>query len=69
MDESFYKIPLLNKTDSIKAKELIEKAFSLYSKMSELKEGKFKEPKAENYKHGIPIEDARYILPLATKQI
>ena len=68
MDESFYKIPLLNKTDSIKAKELIEKAFSLYSKMSELKEGKFKgRPKAENYKHGIPIEDARYILPLATK--
>lgn len=68
MDESFYKIPLLNKTDSIKAKELIEKAFSLYSKMSELKEGKFKgRPKTENYKHGIPIEDARYILPLATK--
>ncbi|MGI6426124.1 MAG: FAD-dependent thymidylate synthase [Natronincolaceae bacterium] len=68
MDESSYEIPLLNETDSIKAKKLIEKAFRLYGKMSELKEGKFKgRPKAENYKHGIPIEDARYILPLATK--
>ncbi|MDI9475523.1 MAG: FAD-dependent thymidylate synthase [Natronincolaceae bacterium] len=68
MDESSYEIPLLNETDSIKAKKLIEKAFRLYGKMSELKEGKFKgRPKAENYKYGIPIEDARYILPLATK--
>ena len=68
MDESSYEIPLLNETDNIKAKELIEKAFRLYGKMSELKEGEFKgRPKAGNYKHGIPIEDARYILPLAAK--
>ena len=64
MDSSFYEIPQLDKTDNVKAKELIEKAFNLYIKMSELKEGEFKgRPKAENYKHRIPIEDARYILP------
>lgn len=68
MDESSYEIPLLNETDNIRAKELIEKAFKLYGKMSELKEEEFKgRPKAGNYKHGIPIEDARYILPLAVK--
>ena len=68
MDESSYEVPLLNETDNIKAKELIEKAFKLYGKMSELKEGKFKgRPKVGNYKYGILIEDARYILPLATK--
>ncbi len=38
-----------------------EKAFALYQKMSELNE------EGKGYKHGIPIEDARYILPLATK--
>ncbi len=68
MDKSSYKIPSLNGRDNIRAEELIQKAFKLYGKMSELKEGEFKgRPKAENYKHGIPIEDARYILPLATK--
>ncbi len=68
MDESSYEIPLLNETDNIKAEKLVEKAFRLYGKMSELKEGKFKgRPRTENYKYGIPIEDARYILPLATK--
>lgn len=68
MDESSYEIPLLNETDNTRAKELIKKAFKLYGIMSESKEGKFKgRPKAEDYKYGIPIEDARYILPLATK--
>lgn len=42
MDESSYEIPLLNETDNIRAKELIEKAFKLYGKMSELKEEEFK---------------------------
>ena len=42
MDESSYEIPLLNETDNIKAKELIEKAFRLYGKMSELRR-EFKE--------------------------
>ncbi|MFW5648723.1 MAG: FAD-dependent thymidylate synthase [Candidatus Alkaliphilus sp. MAG34] len=68
MDKSSYEIPELNEIDNIKAEELIEKAFKLYGKMSEPKAGKFEgRPKAENYKYGIPIEDARYILPLATK--
>ncbi|HZK58003.1 MAG TPA: FAD-dependent thymidylate synthase [Clostridia bacterium] len=68
MDKPSYEIPQLNETDNIKAVELIEKAFKLYAKMSEPKAGKFEgRPKAENYKYGIPIEDARYILPLATK--
>lgn len=68
MDKSAYGIPLLCEMDRVKAEELINKAFVLYGKMSELKEGDFKgRPKIENYKHGIPIEDARYILPLATK--
>lgn len=48
-------------------KKLCNKAFDLYTRMSE-KTGEFKgRPKIENYKNGIPIEDARYILPLATK--
>lgn len=47
--------------------ELIEKSFDLYKRMTELKddiEAKGR-PKLEYYKHGIPIEDGRYILPLA----
>jgi len=50
-----------------KSKELIEKAFDLYRRMTELRddiEAKGR-PKTEYYKHGIPIEDGRYILPLA----
>lgn len=68
MDKTSYEIPLLNKTDDIKAEQLIGKAFRLYGKMSQLKVGEFKgRPRMKNYKYGIPIEDARYILPLATK--
>jgi thymidylate synthase ThyX len=68
MDEESYSLPELSSADSRQAKELTHKAFELYEKMSELKEGDFKgRPKRENYKYGIPIEDARYILPLSTK--
>lgn len=68
MSKDSYMLPILDEEDSPKAAELIEKAFSLYNKMSQLREGSFKgRPKAEHYFYGIPIEDARYILPLATK--
>ena len=66
-DNSFI-LPELNYEDSKKAEALITKAFELYDKMSKHKDGDFKgRPKVENYLYGIPIEDARYILPLATK--
>lgn len=68
MSEDAYTLPDLDAEDSEKAKSLHNKIMRLYEKMSELKEGDFKgRPKIENYKHGIPIEDARYILPLSTK--
>lgn len=68
MDDHSYTLPYLDAVDDEKAKSLLDRLFELYKEMSELKEGDFKgRPKVENYKHGIPIEDARYILPLATK--
>lgn len=68
MGEDSYELPKLDSSDMEKSKKLMDSLFSLYSKMSELNEGDFKgRPKIENYKFGIPIEDARYILPLSTK--
>ena len=68
MREDAYKLPPLQGHDEEKAIELTKKAMHLYERMSELKEGEFKgRPKLENYKFGIPIEDARYILPLSIK--
>lgn len=68
LDEDAYQLPDLSAEDNKKSRDLINQAFQLYGKMSELKEGHFNgRPKTEHYKHGIPIEDARYILPLATK--
>ncbi|MDR3543156.1 MAG: FAD-dependent thymidylate synthase [Desulfosporosinus sp.] len=68
MSEGSYILPKLEENDGKVATELIEKAFGLYGRMSQLKEGSFKgRPKSEHYMHGIPIEDARYILPLSTK--
>lgn len=68
MKEDSYIIPKLKGEDYAKAKQLISKAFLLYDKMSKLKDSEIKgRPKAENYLYGIPIEDARYIIPLAAK--
>lgn len=68
MSKDAYILPLLDENDGQKAAELIEKSFDLYGRMSLLREGDFKgRPKAEHYLYGIPIEDARYILPLSTK--
>lgn len=68
MKEDSFTLPELEKEDSDKARKLIDEAFKLYNNMSQLKEGEFKgRPKAENYLYGIPIEDARYILPMAVK--
>ncbi len=49
--------------------EIVEKIFKLYSKMSELKEkvNPKGRPKESDFKYGIKIEDARYILPIAVK--
>ncbi|MGM0502584.1 MAG: FAD-dependent thymidylate synthase [Bacillota bacterium] len=66
--EDAYQLPDLSTADNAQAQSLLEQSFKLYEKMSQLKEGEFKgRPKIEHYKYGIPIEDARYILPLATK--
>lgn len=68
LKEDNFIIPELSEEDELKAKGLFKKAFGLYENMSSLKEGEFKgRPKIENYLYGIPIEDARYILPLACK--
>lgn len=68
LDEDAYQLPDLAKEDKEQAQSLVNQAFQLYEEMSQLKEGDFKgRPKLEHYKYGIPIEDARYILPLATK--
>ncbi|GAB6139212.1 FAD-dependent thymidylate synthase [Halanaerobaculum tunisiense] len=68
MKETAYSLPELAPEDLQQATDLIEQAFVLYNKMSELKsESAKRRPKVADYKHGIPIEDARYILPLATK--
>ena len=56
----------LSPRHKFKADELIEEAFNLYKKMSEIKEESKNKSRTtkEDYKYGIPIEDARYILPL-----
>lgn len=61
-------IPELSSEDYEAAKNLILRSTKLYEKMSILKEEALKgRPKSENYVYNIPIEDARYILPLAAK--
>lgn len=61
-------IPELSYEDDEIAKNLILRSTKLYEKMSLLKEEGLKgRPKSENYVYNIPIEDARYILPLAAK--
>ena len=68
MSNDAFILPALAANDEKRARELTLKAFSLYQAMSERKNGEFKgRPKLEHYLHGIPIEDARYILPLSTK--
>lgn len=62
-----YTLPQLNEEDTKKAQELIGRAFALYEEMSQLKEAFKGRPKREHYLYGIPVEDARYILPLAVK--
>ena len=57
----------LSEEDTARAQELIAEAFALYEEMSQLKANFTGRPKPENYLYGIPVEDARYILPLAVK--
>lgn len=66
--EDAFDLPKFETEDKEKGEKLIKRAFDLYDKMSKLKDGEFKgRPKVSNYLYGIPIEDARYILPLAAK--
>ena len=67
MTKDGYTLPQLDEADTSRAEELIGKAFSLYEEMSQLKEEFKGRPKREHYLYGIPVEDARYILPLAVK--
>lgn len=67
MDADGYTLPDLKEEDAQKARELVGRAFALYEEMSQIKEEFKGRPKKEHYLHGIPVEDARYILPLAVK--
>ncbi len=68
MSKDGYTLPQQLKTeDAAKAEKLIGEAFTLYEEMSKLKEAFKGRPKREHYLYGIPVEDARYILPLAVK--
>ena len=68
MKDDGYDLPPLNEVDKAEAQALLQAAFALYHEMSVKKEGTFKgRPKLEHYEHGIPIEDARYILPLMAR--
>lgn len=69
MDADGYTLPDLKEEDAQKARELVGRAFALYEEMSQIKEEFKGRPKKEHYLHGIPVEDARYILPLAVKPI
>ena len=62
-----YTLPELAAEDEAKARALMDEALSLYQEMTELLAEKPGRPKMENYRYGIPIEDGRYILPLAVK--
>lgn len=59
--------PVEAKRLTSEALEIYNELFTLYNKMSETKDNIKGRPKPEDYKYGIPIEDARYILPLSTK--
>ena len=65
MSADGYLLPELTTEEKQQAKKLLQQAFDLYSKMSVIKEEFKGRPKAEYYEYGIPVEDARYILPLA----
>lgn len=62
-----YCLPQLELEDLHRAEALIAQALELYGAMSVLKAESKGRPKPEHYLHGIPVEDARYILPLAMK--
>lgn len=65
--EEGYTLPELDELDTQTARQMMQEALKLYQEMSELKEQVPGRPKPENYRYGIPIEDARYVLPLAVK--
>ncbi len=66
--QSGYKIPdFSEEKDREIAQKLTDRLYSLYFKMSERKQDAKKgRPRPEDYVYNIPIEDARYILPLCS---
>ncbi|WP_304576631.1 FAD-dependent thymidylate synthase [Romboutsia ilealis] len=67
--DSFQELNIDNELLKEEYVNLVEKTMDLYTRMTEIKEeskGKSRTTVAD-YKHGIPIEDARYILPLSAK--
>ncbi|MBS4026951.1 MAG: FAD-dependent thymidylate synthase [Clostridia bacterium] len=68
MDGEVFTLPQLEDKDNRVGNELVKRSLELYAKMSELRQWDIKgRPQLENYVHGIPIEDARYVLPLCAK--
>lgn len=66
LEAKAYSLPELENGDREDANKLVSQAYSLYERMSERQQGELKgRPQPDQYVHRIPIEDARYILPLA----
>lgn len=67
--DGFENIDTGNSNLNSQYESLLNKTMDLYNRMTEIKEeskGKSRTT-VKDYKHGIPIEDARYILPLSAK--
>lgn len=62
-----YVTPKLGVSLALGYQSLCHEMFDLYQEMTCLKDGVEKAKSIDDYAHGIPIEDGRYILPLATK--
>lgn len=67
MSQEGYILPKLKAPDQARAEALIQEALALYAEMSTLKEAYKGRPRKAHYLYGIPVEDARYILPLLMK--
>jgi thymidylate synthase ThyX len=71
LDKDGFVIPeeIKNTKDEKKFENIVLECFNLYDEMTEEVEGKKRGrgAKDDNHKHGIPIEDGRYIIPLAAK--
>ncbi len=61
-------LSFLKQADQLRVRQAVEKLYRLYEAMSEKKPDAPKgRPRPQDYRYGIPIEDARYLLPLSAK--